>query len=658
MADKHEHEHEHEHNHAHGCCDEHCEDESLCSCGEEHGESEALEKVLIAGGAVLFVAALALKYLTKLNPAVSAVLFILCAVACGIPTAVNAFKALIKKNITPSLLMVIAVTAAICTGDFAEGAAVALIYLIGEALEDYASERSKSRISSLFAIINDSGHLVKEDGTYEDIDSSLIEPGMKLALLPHEVIPVDGTVISGFSSIDTSAVTGESIPVEAAEGSRITGGCMNGDGTLIYEATASREQSGAARIISLVEEAASKKGKAQLITEKFSKIYTPVIIGIALLAFIIPSIITGDVSLWLHRALVILVASCPCSVVLSVPLAFLSAMGACAKNGTIIKGNNFIESLAQADTVLFDKTGTLTDSTPVAGAITPAEGFSEKEILALAAKCEYYSGHPIARAIIARAGEPDMTGTRDFAEIPGGGSRIISGETVILCGGRRLMEKENIDISLLPPSPVYVAAGGKAAGCIDIVNNLRPDTAEAVALLKKSGIKKTAVLTGDTAERTEKICAAAGIDTYESNLLPGQKTAALESFKDGSDGIIYIGDGINDAPVLAAADVGVAIGLDNEAAGEAADVILTQPDLMRLNDTINHSKRTIGLIKFNIAFAILVKAAVIIAGFTAAAPMWLAVAADVGTMIISVLNAARLLKLHRIRSSVTRETSI
>lgn len=594
-------------------------------------------------GAVLIAAS----FLPFVGDMAGKVFLIVAMILCGFPVFADAVKALSKFKINESLLLVIAVIAAFLLGEFFEAAVVSVLFRVGELMEDFASDRSRKSIEAIFSIVSDEANIVKPDGTLEKIDADDVKIGDVIAVLPHETVPVDGIVVKGGGSVDTSALTGESLPVEISEGSEVSSGMVNGDSTVHIRATAVKNQSSAARIVEMVEEAAQKKGEAQRAVTTFAKYYTPAIIVAAILIAVIPSLVTGDWKSWIYRSLILLVASCPCAVVLSAPLAFFSSMGAAAKNGMIIKGSRYIEALAKADTVVFDKTGTLTTGELTVGKIYASEGFDEKKVISLAAKCEYYSTHPIAKAIVAKGGETDMTDVTDFSEIAGGGTSVSASEGRILCGGERLMDQNNIDISDLPKAPVYIALDGKAAGAVEIDGEIRSTAPETVKKLRKLGVEHSLILTGDSAEQARKVCAQCDIDDFRSNLLPEDKLTALEEIKDGARGVIYVGDGINDAPVLAAADVGVAMGLGTQAAGEAADVILTNSELSRLTDTVYQSKRTMSVLKANIAFAIVVKFVVIALGIIGIAPMWSAIFADVGTMIICVANAAKLLKVKR-----------
>lgn len=629
------------------CREGHCGEEiEVCSCGHcrENAEKGKLPPIVVVVFSALLIAA---SFLPFAGETAGKLMLTAAMLISGLPVFADAVKALSKFKINESLLLVIAVIAAFFIGEFFEAAVVSVLFRVGELMEDYAEDKSRKSIEAIFGIVSDTANLVMPDGSYKSVDADDVNIGDTVAVLPHEIVPVDGAVVKGSGSVDASALTGESIPVEAEEGSALLSGMINGENTLYITASAVKEQSSAARIAEMVEEAAAKKGDAQRAVTQFAKYYTPAVIAAAVIIAVVPSLITGDWRSWIYRSLILLVASCPCSVVLSAPLAFFSSMGAAAKNGMIIKGSRYIESLASADTVVFDKTGTLTTGELKVGKIYAAEGFGDKKVLSLAAKCEYRSTHPIAKAIVAANGETNVREVSDYSETAGGGTCANAPEGIILCGGERLMNQNGVDISALPKAPVYVALNGTAAGAIEIESEIRSEAPETVKKLRKLGVENSLILTGDSAEQARKVCSACGIDDFRSNLLPGEKLEALEEIKEGARGVIYVGDGINDAPVLAAADTGVAMGLGTQAAAEAADVILTNSVLSKLADTVRQSKRTMRVLKANIIFAVAVKFAVIALGTAGVAPMWAAIFADVGTMIISVINSARLMKVKR-----------
>ena len=632
----HEHEHEHAHPEIETCGCDHCHE-------HEKDENKALPIIIT----VLCAAAIGISFLPFFGSTVRNIILTAVILISGMPVFINAVKSISKLRIDESILLVIAVIAAFLLGEYFEAAVVSVLFRIGELMEDFASDRSRKSIEAIFGIVSDTANLVLPDGTLKKVDAEDIKVGDTVAVLPHETVPVDGVVVDGEGEADASALTGESLPVHFGEGSLLRSGMINGSVTVKIKASAERAQSSAARIVEMVEQAARKKGEAQRAVATFAKYYTPAIIAAAVLIAVVPSLVTGEWRSWIYRSLILLVASCPCVVVLSAPLAFFSSMGAAAKNGMIIKGSRYIEALAKADTVVFDKTGTLTTGELRVGEVYACENYTREDVISLAAKCEYYSTHPIAKAIVAENGETDISGVDGFTEIAGGGTGAQAPEGSILCGGERLMTVREIDISSLPKAPVYVALNGKAVGAIEIDGEVRNTAPETVRKLRRLGITKTVILTGDSAEQAKKVCEQCGVDEYKSGLLPDEKLSEFEEIKKGSKGIVYVGDGINDAPVLAASDVGVAMGLGTQAAGEAADVILTNSDLSRLSDTIYQSKRTMKILKSNIAFAIIVKFIVIALGIAGIAPMWSAIFADVGTMILCVMNSARLMKVKR-----------
>ncbi len=612
-----------------------------------------IEKLTLVISVILF----AVSFIPGINLARD-IIRLISIVLASYPALEDAVTSLVNKEIDETLLMVIAVVAAMFIGEFPESAAIAILFRIGELLEDYASYRSMKSIKSLLSIVNDTAHLVLEHGGTEIIESDEIKAGMKLAVMPHEIIPVDGIIYKGTSSVDMSVLTGESLPLIVGVGDTVSSGCVNGSSELFIEAVASKHESAAERIISMVSDAAEKKGKTESLVTVFAKYYTPTVIVAAFAVAILGSLVTKDFRTWLHNAIVVLMASCPCAIVISVPLSFLTSMGACAKNGMIIKGSNYIESIATAKTVVFDKTGTLTTDTPTVGDIFAVPGYSEDDVLTLAAECEFRSTHPIAKSIVATAGISDDEGISDYTEIAGGGVCVTLTEGKVICGGSKLMSEYGISIEGLPEAPVYVALNESVIGCINIVNPIRPSAKALAASLRKLGLEKLVMLTGDKKANAENISRELSFDECKYELLPENKLSALEKLKSGENKVIYIGDGINDAPVLAAADTGIAMGLGTQAACDAADVILTDGNLMRVADTVKHSRRTVKNVKINIIFSLVVKIAVIILGILSLAPTWLAVLADVGTMIVCVINSSRLLRIHRMANSVTADKTI
>lgn len=637
-----------EHNHTHA------EIELDCGCGHEHhhhdhgGSKSAWPIVSLVIAAVLMAVGFILRLFDAIPAFIPNIAFVAAAVLAGYPVLIDGVRALLKLRLDEHLLVSIAVIAACIIGEFPEAAAVTVFFQVGEMFEEFAVNRSKKSIAALTEIRPDTANVL-ENGTLVKKRAEEIALGTVITVLPFERVPLDGTVRSGQSSLDASAITGESIPIDAAAGTRALSGMINGSGTLELEVTNSYGDSAASRIIDMVENAASRKASAERTVSKFARIYTPVIVATAILLAVIPSLMTGDWSEWIHRSLIFLVASCPCALVLSVPLSFFAGIGAASKKGILVKGGEFIEKLAKADTVVFDKTGTLTTGALSVSGVTPAPGHTEEEVLQYAAGCEYYSNHPIAKAIVAAYGATDESTVAGFQETPGHGTtaRVLGKE--VLCGGQNMMRRRGIDLSALPEAQVYVCVDGTLTGAIQVSGTVRDDAAQAVRDLKQLGVQHVVMLTGDNEAAAAQTARECGITEYRAGLLPGDKVTALEELNQGSSGTVFVGDGINDAPVLATADVGVAMGLGTDAAIEAGDIVLTNNRPSRLAEAIRLFRRTMGIVKFNIAFALIVKAAVLLLGALGLASMWAAVFADVGVSVLAVLNASRILAVRQHR---------
>ena len=570
------------------------------------------------------------------NDGLSAVLFILSAAAAGYDTLFSGIRGLFRLNIDEEFLMSAAAVAACFIGEFAEAALVLILNFIGQKVEATAAKRSRNSISRLSEIRPDTARL--KDGTIISADE--VEKGMELVIFPFERIAVDGEVTGGISSVDASAITGESMPISAREGTKLLSGMLNGEGRLFMRADAPAENSTAARIIRLVEESAAVKGSSERLITRFAKIYTPAVMLLCLIVATVPVAFGGSINEWLYKALSILVAACPCALVISVPLAFFAGIGAASKKGILIKGGKFVERLAVCDTAAFDKTGTVTDGTLKIERIYTANGFSEAELLATAKTAELTSSHPIARAICAATNLETDDG--EYNEIAGEGV-IFSGKKRIVCGSKRLMQDMGIDLSDLNNCQVLVAIDGRLAGGFTFTDNIRSDAAEVIRNLKKLGIKNITMLTGDNEKNALTAAKSGNIKNVYFGLLPEDKVDHVARLKKGSSGVIFVGDGINDAPVLAASDVGFAMGLGSDAATFAADAILTANSLFALPDAIKISRKTMKTVRFNVIFPLIIKAAVMISALIYPI-MWLAVVADVAVMLLTVLNAARLIK--------------
>ncbi len=624
-------------------------DGCACECEENeecvHGFS-AIEYVIIGASALMLVCS----FIKPIPEAVRNALLVVAILLTGFPVLVNGIRNLFHLHADENLLMSISVVTASAIGELREAAAVAVLFGIGEAVEKLAEKRSRRSIEVLSEIRPDSANLLLADGTSEKCRAEDIEVGNEILILPFERIPLDCVVTQGEGSVDACAITGESIPVEVAPGSELLSGMINAGTVLRGKVINTFGDSAASRIIKMVSEAAERKGNAQRIITRFSKYYTPAVVLFALCLAVIPVLFGYEPREWIYRGLIVLVASCPCALVLSVPLGFFAGIGAASRKGILIKGGIYLEMLEKARAVAFDKTGTLTTSRFTVVNITPADGFSEDDVLKNAAAAEIFSEHPIAKSIIfaysSKQGFPDIDelekSCSSFEEIPGKGSLVVFGGLKVLCGSKRLMDAYSIDVSFLPDASVYVALNGNAAGCIEVESEMREDAASTVHSLRRLGVKRVAILTGDgdtPAQRAAELC---GADSVHARLLPGQKLDELEKIKDSCGTTVFVGDGINDAPVLAAANVGAAMGLGTSAAIQSGDIVLSGSKLSSLIEAIRISKRTMRVVRENIVFATGVKLAVLCLGAFGLAPIWLAVFADAGVCVLAVLNSARI----------------
>lgn len=624
-----------------------------CACGDGHAHAHAgsgKKRMWIELG--ISAAFMLLGFIPWPLEWLGDAFFVLSAVIAGYPVFISGIRGLARGKMEENLLMSIASIAAIVIQEFFEGAAVALFFRIGEVLEEYASERSRKQIQALSEIQPDTANILQADGTMQAIAAANVLIGSTIVVLPHERVPLDGGIVSGQSTLDAAALTGESLPRSAMPGDAVSSGMMNGSGTLRVRTTQELNQSAAARVIQMVEEAVERKGSAQKTITRFARVYTPIVVVLAALLLVVPSLITGDWATWVRTALGFLVASCPCALVLSVPLGFFSGIGAAAKQGVIVKGGIFLEHLAKAKTFVFDKTGTLTTEEMQVTQVTTAAGMTEQEVLRLAAACEWHSTHPLAKAIVREATqEVNEAEIQEFAEIPGGGTRAVYLGRTLHCGGKRLMQQEGISLAGLPDAAVYLAVDGQAVGAISFAGTLQPDAKETLARLRsaKGGVERVIMLTGDSATQAAPVAQELELDEYHAELLPEDKLRIVEEIKEAGGGVVYVGDGINDAPVLALSDAGVAMGLGTQAASEAADIILTGSQLHRLADARQLFRKTMRIVNFNIVFSLLVKIAVMgllllpMVNINISA----AVFADVGVLIITVLNASRILRIKK-----------
>lgn len=556
-------------------------------------------------------------------------------------------------------LMTIATIGAFVTGEYAEGTAVMLFYQVGELFQSCAVAKSRRSISELMDIRPDHANLENEDGSLREVSPEEVHPGDIIAVKPGEKIPLDGVVISGTSAADTSALTGEALPRDISEGDSVISGCINLTGLIRVRVTKDMSSSTVSKILELVENSREKKSVSENFISAFSRIYTPAVVVGAVALSVIPPLFDGlDFMKWIYRAMTFLVISCPCALVISIPLSFFSGLGGAAKRGVLIKGSNYMESLAKAGIMVFDKTGTLTKGTFEVTEILPEKGFSERDLLEKAALAESYSDHPIAVSLRSAAGKIDRSRVGEARERAGHGvCALVDGKTV-LAGNSKLMKSENIPCASPDKgaTAVHVAVDGKYAGCILISDTPKPGAAMAIKQLHDMGVRQTVMLTGDSKAAAEAAARVLGIDTVHAGLLPEDKVEIVEKLiadKRPGETLAFTGDGINDAPVLTRADVGIAMGaLGSDAAIEAADIVLMDDDPGKISVAIAISRKTLSIAHQNTVFAIGVKVLVLLLGALGLAGMWAAVFADVGVAVLAILNAmrARDIPEHKFRS--------
>ncbi|MBQ6780954.1 MAG: cadmium-translocating P-type ATPase [Treponema sp.] len=672
-------EHTHEHSH---------EAHIHCACGchdhDDHDEDEggALKKILLA--AVLFAAALLVEHLPFFAPerlanllggtvtgetvatAVRAfyiVLYLAAYLTCGKSVVLGALANIRKgKVFDEQFLMTIASLGAVFVGEFAEAVAVMLFYQVGEFFQDYAVDKSRDSISALMDIRPDHATVISE-GERKTVHAEDVPVGAIIEIKPGERVPLDCIIQSGTSFVDTSALTGESVPREVSAGCEIMAGFVNTHGVLTAQVTKPYGESAVTRILELTEKAVAVKAKSEKFITRFAKIYTPIVCILAVLVALVPPFALKlfapalfaqyGWSVWAYRALTFLVVSCPCALVISVPLSFFSGIGAASSQGILVKGSNYIEALAQVKIAVFDKTGTLTKGTFAVTSINPAESnLSEDKLLAIAAHAEGFSNHPISLSLRAAHSCPlcGKIPCKNVIEISGQGIQVELNGEVVLAGNRALMLSKNVtgfdeNISSEVGTVIYIAVEGAYKGFIIISDEAKEDAKESISLLKKLGIKKTVMLTGDTKAVAQKVASDLGVDTVFAELLPQDKVSRMEALLSNGEKLLFVGDGINDSPVLARADVGIAMGaLGSDAAIEAADVVIMDDKPSRLATAIKIARKTVRVVWQNIIFALGVKVAIMLLEAIGIANMWVAVFGDVGVAFLCVLNAMRLLQ--------------
>lgn len=549
-----------------------------------------------------------------------------------------------------NFLMMLATFGALGVGEYSEAVAVMLFYQVGELFQGYAVGKSRQSISDMMDICPEYAN-VEQEGKMVQVDPDDVEIGTVITVKPGERIPLDGVVLEGESLVDTAALTGESVPRKVKPGENIISGCVNGSGTLKVKTTKEFDDSTVAKILELVENASSKKAKVENFITRFAKYYTPVVTIAAVLLAFVPPIFVGNILEWIQRACIFLVISCPCALVISVPLGFFGGIGAASKLGVLVKGSNFLEAVAEMDTIVFDKTGTLTKGVFKVTSTQTVQGEKEDELVETAALAEGYSNHPIANSIREAYGrELDLSRVDQTTEIAGHGIAVLVDGRKVLVGNEKLMKKEGIDF--VPDDQVgtvvYVAKEGRFLGSVCISDTVKEGAREAISQMKEVGVKKCIMLTGDREEAAADVAQKLGLDEYHAGLLPGDKVDQVEKLlasKSENSKLAFVGDGINDAPVLTRADVGIAMGsLGSDAAIEAADVVLMDDDIQKIASVVKISRKTLKIVKQNIVFALAVKAVVLIMGALGLANMWEAVFADVGVSVLAILNAMRALK--------------
>lgn len=590
------------------------------------------------------------------------VLFMIPYLVIGHDILLKAWKGILNRQVfDENFLMAVATIGAILLGDYKEGVAVMLFYQIGELFQSYAVGKSRRNISELMDIRPDYANIEKEDGTLEQVDPDEVGIGSVIVVQPGEKVPIDGVIEEGRTSLNTSALTGESLPREAGVGDEVISGCINMSGVLKIRTTKEFGESTVSKILDMVENASSKKSRSENFISKFAKYYTPAVCYGALALAVIPPLVrllflgmTPEWGDWVMRALTFLVISCPCALVISIPLSFFAGIGGASNAGVLVKGSNYLETLSETKYVVFDKTGTMTQGVFEVSGVHHSSMDTEK-LLEYAALAECHSSHPISKSLQKAYGKPlDPGRVTEVEEISGNGVTAKVDGVRVAAGNSKLMEKLGVDCMECHSvgTVVHMAVDGKYAGHILISDQIKPHAKEAIAALKKCGVKKTIMLTGDRREAARQVAEELGIDEVHSELLPGDKVAQVEKLLDEKgekEKLAFVGDGINDAPVLSRADIGIAMGaLGSDAAIEAADIVLMDDDPLKISKAIRISRKCLRIVYENIYFAIGVKVICLILGALGIANMWAAIFADVGVMIIAVLNAIRALNVKKL----------
>lgn len=670
----HDHDHEHEHHHDHNHCScghdhDHHGHSHGCDCCEDGAEIDLRKTV---AGVVVFLIAMVIFHIPGLFKTIDIdtaqlITYLLIYLLTARDIVLNAIKKLFKgKAMDEQFLMTVSSLGAFFVGQYPEACAVMLFYMVGELFQDYAVDKSRDSITDLMDIRPDYANLLKKDGSYEKVSPEKVKIGDTIIVKPGEKVPLDGVVISGQGSIDTSSLTGESLPRETMAGDDIISGSISINGALTIKVTKEFGESTVSKILELVEHASGKKAKTERFITRFAKVYTPIVVACAVVLAIIPPLVVsfalgGNIAdfaktwqPWIYRALTFLVVSCPCALVISVPLSFFAGIGAASTKGVLVKGSDYLEKISGCDTIVFDKTGTLTKGIFKVSKINSK--VADLEFLKAAVVAEIYSNHPIAKSLKDALKVADSKAYFDIEarqneisieEIHGKGIKAQLDGSTILAGNKKLMDQFGIacDNAQGAATVVYVTVDGQYLGYALIEDQIKETSKETIKKLKELGVKKTVMLTGDRKEIADSIAKELGIDEVHSELLPADKVSHVEKLLKESKTLAFVGDGVNDAPVLARADVGIAMGaMGSDAAIEAADIVLMDDNPKNITKAIKISRRTLSIAKQNIIFALVVKVAVLVLAAVGMATMWAAVFADVGVCVLAILNAMRTAK--------------
>ena len=611
-------------------------------------QKRELVRILIAAVGLVGVS------LLPLFPLAKTILFLAVYLFIGWDVLWKAIRNILNGQIfDENFLMAIATIGAIVLGDFTEACGVMLFYQVGELFQSYAVGRSRKSIAALMDIRPDYANIL-QDGKLVQVDPEEIEVGQTIIVQPGEKIPLDGIVLEGSSTLDTAALTGESVPRDIQQGNEVISGCVNLSGLLKVQVTKAFEQSTVSKILDLVENSSAKKAKAENFITRFARWYTPAVVISACVLALVPSLITGQWQIWLERALIFLVISCPCALVISVPLSFFGGIGAASRCGILVKGGNYLEALARTDIMVFDKTGTLTKGSFSVSHIQPQEGVSPQELLEVAALAECYSNHPISQSLrSAWAKELDSSRVDQVKELAGYGVTASVDGCNVAVGNSKLMEQ--FHLSVQPPTQtgtvVHVAKEGNYLGYLIISDEVKEDATSAISSLRQAGVRKMVMLTGDTKATGEAVAKQLGLDEVHTQLLPADKVEVVEALllqRQQGKHLAFVGDGVNDAPVLSRSDIGIAMGaMGSDAAIEAADVVLMDDSPSKISQAIHISRKTLRIVHQNIVFALGIKGLFLLMGAFGLANMWEAVFADVGVAVIAILNATRALKVEQ-----------